>query len=306
MSRVQEANRNEHYGRGIALFDHGLYAEAIMEFERVLEAVTEDVAPERRLASFYIGEAYTNLGLSHMSMNMHHQAEEELKFALALHPEYADLWFSLALVCYKQGKYAESESHCAKALSINPRFARALLYSGLSRIWQGNEGGLAFVAQAVSIERAYNDSRYADAMAMYNSGETEDACKLLEEIAETDTDQVGYLLEKGLQQIKHKEYSEAVDTFSEAVALCPHYADLRHNLGFCYLEMGMPELAMEQFARSLEINPSFVSARVNLAMAHQRAQRVDLAVSELENVLRLDPHNEAAGRWIRVLRDDES
>ena len=291
-------SKNKHYDRGVALYDRGLYSEAITEFEHVNESVLEEGAPERRLASFYMCEAYANLGLVHLHMNMHRRAEEELKAALLIHPEYADLHFYLAVIYYRQARYDEAEPLFGKALAINPKFARALIYLGLARLCKGNEDGLADIAKAVTIEPAYKDERYEGALSLYSEGDRDRFRQLIEEVAETDVDQISGLLEKGVKLLKHKSYQEAVNVFLDAIAICPHYADLRHYLGFCYVRLGMIDLAIEQFRKALDMNPAFIAARVDLASAYGEAGDQELAVRELKHVLDLYPGHPDATRLL--------
>lgn len=286
-----EVSRNENYSRGVALYDQGLYTESIAEFERVLETIPEEDAPERRFASFYMCEAYANLSLAHLRMNMYRRAEEELKQALVIHPEYADLHFSLAVTYYKQGHYTTAEEHFTKALQINPKYARAMLYLGMTKLRQGCESGIETMSEAVSLEPAYHGDEYKQAMKLYRTGDLDECLRLIEEIAETDVDHISLLLESGLKLMAAKMYREAALEFLEAVSFCPHYADVRHYLGLCYLQQGMVDLAVGQFRKALTVNPDFVAARVSLALAYAESGRHDLAIQEGESVLKSDPDN---------------
>lgn len=306
MPGTAEVSKNEHYNRGIALYDRGLYTEAIAEFEQVLKSVSQDDAPERKLATFHMCEAYANLGLAHLRRNMYHRAEEELKFALMIHPQYADLHYYLGIIYYRQEGYDGAEKRFQEALAVNPMFARALMYLGITRLTMGNEDGLANIAEAVAIEPAYDDDKYKRALALCDDGDTEQARQLLEEVAETDVDHIGYLLERGLKLMSEEEYPKAATAFQHAVAICPHYADLRHYLGLCYMHQDMIQEAVGQFKKALEINPGFFAARVNLATMYYRGGMTDLAVEELDRVLCLSPNNPEAARILSELRGRDS
>ena len=295
------AARNEYYSRGISLFDKGLYTEAIVEFERVLQTTPVNDAPERKLASFYMGESYTNLGLTHLRMQMYHRAEEELKFALMLHPEYADLNYHLGVALYKHGKHQDATLCFAKALAINPGYARAKMYVGLCMLTQDDAAGMEHVLAAAEMQPAYADARYHGALDLWESGQTRKAVALLEDLVETDVDASAHLLEKGLEFLRECMFAEAADVLSEAVEMHPQYADLRNYLGQSYLCQDLVDLAIGQFQKALEINPEFVGARMNLASAYEREGRLDEARAELAQVLRIDRRNpEAEDRLARL------
>lgn len=298
---ITHVSEYEDYNQGITFFDHGLFEEAIAKFNQVLESVHGDKAPERRLASFYICEAYINLGLTHLRMEMYRRAEEDLKNALAIHSEYADLHFHLATVYYRQKQYDYAERQLQRALGVNPKFARALIYLGLIRLRQGDTEGLADIAEAVTIEPAYNDEKFQDALSIYHEGKVERAIKLIEEVADIDVDQISFLLDKGRKLMKQKVYLDASNAFLEAASICPHYADIRNCLGMCYLQQGMMDLAVGQLKKAIEINPEFISARLNLATVYEKDGDKDLSVQELKRVLRMDPSNQVAEKMLSKL-----
>jgi tetratricopeptide (TPR) repeat protein len=292
---------NESYSRGIDLYDQGLYTEAIAEFEHVLKTVPAADAPERKLASFYMGESYANLGLAHLHMRMYYRAEEELKFALLLHPQYADLNFHLGVANYKRGKFADSRLLFEKAISINPAYFKAMMYLGLSRLMQEDAGGMKHIHDVVEAQPAYADARYYQAVKAWDSGDVRQAVTLLEDLVETDVDASTQLLEKGLEYLRESMFPEAAGVLREAVALHPHFADLRNYLGQSYLWQDMIDQAIGQFQKAIEINPDFVGAHMNLASAYERDGRIDEARSELTRVLKINTRNpEAEERLYRL------
>jgi tetratricopeptide (TPR) repeat protein len=301
-----DISKNEHYKRGIALFDSGLYSEAIAEFEKVLDSAPESEVYERKMASFYLCEAYANLGLSHLRCEMYARAEEELKKALALHPEYPDLHYQLGVVYYKQGKFAEAERELREALRSNPNYAKAMLYMAITRLQLGFDDGIDFINRAVKIQPAYGGYKLERALDLYKNSQAQEAFRLIEELAEIDVDKVGYLLNKGVKLMKRQAYLDACHVFLEAIAACPHYADLRHHLGTCYMNLGRIDLAIGQFSKALEINPFFLDARISLANAYEKDGRVDLAIEELQHVLYLDPHNSVAAQALERLQSGSS
>jgi len=294
-------SRNEHYNKGIALYDDGQYVDAIAEFQRVLESALATDAPEKKLASFYMCEAYATLGLAHLNMVAYRRAEEELKAALAIHPDYADLNFHLALVYYRQRRYAKAEKQLKKAIAINPKYARGLMYLGLSRLHRKDSAGIEDIEWAVAIEPAYQNEEYRQALFLYRQGDTTRAIRYLEEVAETDVDHISGLVNKGLQLMRDREYGEATNAFLEAISLCPDYADLRHYLGLCYMRQGMMELAAGQFSKALELNPNFITAAVNLAIAYEKDGKHELAIQTLQQVCTAEPNNLIASKLLSRL-----
>lgn len=303
MSGVTICVRNKHYQRGIQLYDSGCYGDAVSEFKKVLRLNPQSNIPEHRLASFYIGEAYVNMGLSHLNMSMYDRAIKELKLALLFHPEYADLHFSLGVCYYKQKRYTLANKSLQKALSINSEYAKALIYLGITKLQLGDETGIENLAQAVMIEPAYNDEgQYKRLLVLHRGGLIEDACKLAERIAHLGTSRIGSLLERSIELMNEGMYSEAASLLSEALSAHPGYADLWNYLGLCHLNQGITDQAISDFRKSLRINPNFISARVNLAAAYESIGRKYSAIEQIEHVLAFDSHNTEARDTLKRMK----
>src|SRR5579871_314228 len=89
--------RNDHYDKGIRLFDQGLYEEAIAEFALAQGVKGKPDPLTERLASFYTAESYAHLGHTAMKHGQWDKAETCFRHALEIHPNYADLHFHMAL-----------------------------------------------------------------------------------------------------------------------------------------------------------------------------------------------------------------
>lgn len=289
------------WDRAVALYDQGMYSEAIAEFTQVM-GLTDEESPDHKRAASYVGDSYAKVGLAHLRMNMFPKAEEELRQAVTIHPGYPDLRYYLALSLYRQGRYADAEEHLNKALELNPKFARALFHLGLARVRQGDMTGIKSITNAASIEPAFRRIKYNQALRLFQENSVEESMTLMEQVVEMDTDQVRGLIEKGHKLMKLRMYRDAASTFLEAVTMCPHYADLRQNLGLCYIRQGMFDLAIGQFTKALDINSKYASARISLALAYEKTGRRVLAIAELETVLREDPKNETAARFMHMLQ----
>lgn len=282
------------------LYNHGLYPASIIEFNSVLDLTDED-SEQYKLALFYIGEAYSTLGLNHLRLNRLDLAEDELKQALLIHPNYADIHYHLALTYYKRKDYEKAEGHFSSALEINPSFARALIYCGLAEIRQGKLHGMEKIVRAAGKEPGLSCVRYQHALKLYCEGRIDEFIVEMEEVAEKDMDQIGKLIEKSHCLMKQRLYRDAARILLETLNTCPNYADLRNSLGLCYLRQGMIDLAVGQISKAIEINPKYLAAHISLSLAYEKSGRRELAVAELKLVLELDPGNATAARFMSML-----
>lgn len=302
MSGVAAVAYDDHYESGVLLYDEGKYCESIAEFRKYLDVV-EDGSREHKLVSYYICEAYTSTGLAHLRANNLSGAEQDLREALAIHPEYADLNYRIAVICYQQKRYDEAEVLLVHALKMNPGFAGALIYLGLARVRNGHEDGLAFIERAaVSIQPVFKAVKYRHAVRAYQDGNAGQFFLMIENLVGVDVDQAKNMIEQGLRLMKQRAHREAARVFVDAVTNHPTYADLRQYLALCYIHLGMHEHAIMHLTKALQINSKFTAARVSLAMAYEKTGKRDRAVAELRQTLAIDPDNAVAARFMSMLQ----
>jgi Flp pilus assembly protein TadD len=85
--------------------------------------------------------------------------------------------------------------------------------------------------------------------------------------------------------------AEAIDRFSKAIRLDRNNQFLWHNFGILYLNLGLPENAMEYINSSLQKNPRFTEAKIALALTYQRSGRKAEAGKIYKQILQDDPFN---------------
>jgi Tfp pilus assembly protein PilF len=72
--------------------------------------------------------------------------------------------------------------------------------------------------------------------------------------------------------LREKDYDRAVVSFSEAVRLSPHRADIRKDLAYTYLKIGETDLARDQFGEAMRLNPADTHVALEYAYLCYEAQ----------------------------------
>src|SRR5262249_23554032 len=124
------AGRNEGYERAIKLFDQGMLEEAVGCFQQVLAAANNDPVA-KKLARFYMAEAYVSLGNSAEKRGAWERAGHYFESAIDIHPNYPDLHFNLSRVYRQKGDFEAALASLERALEINPKYAKAHFHKGL-------------------------------------------------------------------------------------------------------------------------------------------------------------------------------
>jgi tetratricopeptide (TPR) repeat protein len=300
VSSVRELN--EHYSKGIEFFDQGLYREAISEFEIIIQTV-DSSDPACKLAKFYLGEAHAQLGLERAYRGASVQAEGDLRRAIDINPKYPDLHYHLARVYIQKGEYQQAVSEFETALALNPRYARALFELGMLRYRMGErELGMEMVSRAVDIEPGYSNKLYREALAAHKTRHWNKTLSKLEELSETNVDDISYHFRLGKDHYKRGDYQSAIGDFERALSIQPGYADIRNWLGLAYLAAEEPSKALIEFSRALEINPNFIAARINAGAAFTKLDCLEEASQCYRRVLEIDPDNTEARERLAELQ----
>ena len=293
LGRMFGLGRNEHYDKGIRLFDQGLFAEAIAALNLSLAKKPDELT--ERLASFYIAEAHASLGAAALEAGQYPAARAAFGAALAINPHYADLHFQAGRAAHGDGDASAALAAFDAALSVNPRYAKALFYRGLSLYASDRPAdALESVQNAVAVDDAFAVLPYADALTAHHAGDYPTAMALLTRIAETDIDDITFHSRLGADLYRRGMYAESAAEFEEALALNANYADLHNSHAVALTALERYTDAIAAFHRALSLNPGYTDARTNLALTLRAAGMTKEADAEFTRVLEADPANAVA------------
>lgn len=171
------------------------------------------------------------------------QAEQALKTAIALSPDYAEAYNNLGLL-YKQRDLLDlAMQQFQKAAALNPDYASAYNHMGAVHIARGEyDQAVKVVDRALKKEPAFADAFYTKGLAYFLKGraQTNDGeRKTLYHLAETQ--------------------------FSKATQLNPKLTIAHKNMGDLYTEMGNYEQAAIRYRLALEDDPNAATTWDQLA-----------------------------------------
>ena len=293
LGRMFGLGRNEHYDKGIRLFDQGLFAEAIAELNLVQSKQPDELTA--RLASFYLAESYASLGAAALETGNYPAARTAFASALTINPHYADLHFQAGRAARGDGDHRAALSAFDNALAVNARYAKALFYRGLTLYALDQPAdALQAVQSAVAVDDAFAVAPYADALAAHQVGDYPTAMALLVRIAETDMDDITFHSRLGADLYRRGMYAESAAEFEKALALNANYADLHHSHAIALTALERYADAIAAFHRALSLNPKYTDARTNLALTLRAAGLPKEAAAEFARVLEDDPTNAVA------------
>ena len=293
LGRMFGFGRNEHYDKGLRFFDQGRFEEAVGELRLASDEQGEELT--ERLASFYMAESYSNLGLAALQKGNYQEAMESLAGALAVNPHYADLHLYAGRAARGAGDIPAALAAFDAALTVNPNYAKAHFYRGLT-LYDANRPADAITSLIAAREAdlVYGIPVFDQAVASHEIGDFAAAQTLFTSIAEVNTDDVAFHAQLAQDLYRRGLYAESVQEFKKALAFNDTYADLRNHLGIALNAQSLYPEAIETFRKALALNPKYTEARTNLALTLRAAGRNDEATAEFAQVLEDDPNNAIA------------
>lgn len=209
------------------------------------------------------------------------KAEPYLREVSAALPGFADVQNMLGVVYHHQGKYDLSRRAFERALKVNPRYTEA----------------------ALNLAVTYNElGKYAEAKAVYERvvDASRTGYRRLDPYARGKIANMHAELARAYEDVRM--FDEAIREYTEALTLCPDFADLRTRLGHVLRDTGDVDGAVEQYRRATEANPRYVPAKVHLGVSLFALGQKDEAIVEWEQALSLDPQNRVAITYLRMIK----
>jgi len=99
---------------------------------------------------------------------------------------------------------------------------------------------------------------------------------------------------EGNEHFKAKQYSSAIESYSNAITATPDNAVLYSNRAMARLKLREYELAESDCNQCLEIDEAMIKALFRRGLARKGLRKYNRALADFEQVLKLEPNNKAA------------
>lgn len=195
------------------------------------------------------------------SLGMGSKAENYLRSAIEIKPDYANAYGNLGLVLRDAGRLDEAEAAFQTALQLDPKDLESMinlgnLYRTMKRPIQAESSLRTALAMAPdNVTALYNLG-----LLLSKSERPDEAEALFRKSLEIQPGQADVYNDLGNVLLDRLRFEEAEQAYREAVALSPDFADAHYNLGLLLLETGAQEAAMAALRRTLEVAPGHVDA----------------------------------------------
>jgi Tfp pilus assembly protein PilF len=96
--------------------------------------------------------------------------------------------------------------------------------------------------------------------------------------------------------------NEAVQEYRDAIRLCPQFADLRVKLANVYRQMNDLVAARYELEEAIRVRPRFNPARIAMGVLLLVCGQRQKAIEQWEQVLNVEPENKTAQMYLRMAR----
>ncbi|MFC1606602.1 tetratricopeptide repeat protein [Candidatus Latescibacterota bacterium] len=244
-------------------------------------------------------DVYLNLGSSLYQEGDFDGANTLFDKALALNPNYAEAYFNLGNVAYSTGDTETARRYFGRALELKPNYAEAIFNLGNVVLLENNfEQARQYYEHALFINPRYPEV-YNNIGSTYlreeNYGE---ARNNFQKAIKLRQDYVEAYFGLGSVSYREQNYEDARVWFGKALAIRPGYAEAQYGMGNTYYREGKLEDARHHYQETLDLAPDYLEAHYNLGSVLYSLGHFQEARMHFKDVLRIDPRNGDAQRNI--------
>ena len=179
-------------------------------------------------------------------------------------------------------------------LAIVIAFVVGFITGAVVAILKGRSGGqrAAMVQQAPVAEKGP-----VEAPEGLSPMEAAGKIQALKDILQKDPKNLSAWVELGNLYFDTDRPPEAIEAYSQYLAVKPDNPDVRTDLGIMYRKLGDPDRAIKEFRSAAKSDPKHINSRYNigLVLLHDK-QDIKGAISAWEDYLKVDPNSERANR----------
>jgi arylsulfatase A-like enzyme/Tfp pilus assembly protein PilF len=208
------------------------------------------------------------LGVALLTCGKTERAGVELRAALAIDADSADLQYDLGNVYKARGQFNDTVACYEKALQLKPRHVEAHYSLGTALAGCGRfDEALPHFREALEIDPGNIRAQVSLADALAGHGQPDDAIAHYREALKIQPDDVDALNNLGLALAGRGRVDEAIAYCRRALAIKPDYAPAHNNLGMALAGRGRFDEAIAHYEKAIQLKPDYAEAHNNLGVA---------------------------------------
>jgi ankyrin repeat protein len=110
-------------------------------------------------------------------------------------------------------------------------------------------------------------------------------------ISDEDLKNAQEAAQRGMYHTLYDDYANAIEEYTQAINLDPHYADYHRDRGYAYKQSGQFELAINDLTESIRLDPDNANAYLFRGGAYIQLGKYEQAIKDFDESLRVKPDN---------------
>jgi tetratricopeptide (TPR) repeat protein len=268
------------YSRGMQLFNRMEYAQAAVEFDRLLAREKRPGSLDAKLARFYSAEAHAKIGISCYLGGDLSRARGEFDRALQVQGHYPDLYAYLGTLDARDGRWTQAKENLDKSLLLCPTQREALAARIVVHECLG---------QSEAADRDWQHFRVlgpARPPLLPHQPRPQVTPHRLQALRSEGAHEA---VQAFLEQYDLGDWERALMILERAILDFPSYADLQYRRGLLLAELNRLPDAILALEVAVTINPRFVNALLAQGLCFLTLCRWSDAAGALSRALREEP-----------------
>jgi tetratricopeptide (TPR) repeat protein len=305
--RLDPRSAGTHYNLGSALFKAGRHADAVKTLHAALECCGpfpgpsshfSDKASARTSRDRLLPKVHALLAEALSKLGERERALAEVKRAVELAPEAANVRASYAAVLATLQRFEDAVRECDRAIELDPACwkAHANRASSLNNL-RRYEDALPNAQRAIELRPESAHAHYVHGFARMGLGQPSEALEAYGRALGIDPRFVAALVARANLLTSLGRHEEALADARQANEINDRIADVHHAHGNVLRGMKRHKEALEAYDRAIELEPRKAIAYFRRAEVLGSLGRFEQALASIDNGLRLAPGDSIA--WVQ-------
>lgn len=202
---------------------------------------------------------------------------------------------SIAILCQKNGQFADADDLYRRILDVAPDHRDALHYSGVLAHQQGrHDQAIALIERSLGLDPNQADCYSNLGIIFKDRGKLDEAVVAYQHAIALNPDHANAHSNLGVLLKAQGKTVEAEAAYRAAIRVNPEHADAYHNLGILLAGQKRTRESVVCYCKAITLNPQHAEARILLALAHCTLGQRETAVDIFRRWLDEEPENPVA------------
>jgi len=278
------------YKKGIECYNKLKFNNAIKHFEQVRSEDSMKKTLELKLATFYCGLAYRNLGIVQFTRDNNEEALSYFRKAQHCNPRHIDLNYFIGICLNNIGQFKEAMVFFKTIQEIEPwnipnKLKMAVILHNL-KMWANAEN---IYRKLLEKSPNFADIHFHLGLSLMNQEKTAEAIDSFKKAVHINPNYINAKIKLGITLASVGQLNEAYDELCQIIEKNPNYADVLYLIALIKQEGNELQEAVHFLQRAVKISPAYKNAQVKLIMIYSQMGRTDAAQSQLNEALEYYP-----------------